>query len=103
MSLPCKLTLHCMQLNAFGVISEAVAFAHKRFQQLLRVQKIFRNGFPLPRVFEVGGVRILPHLLVRNNPYPAENRLSEETMKATKHIPSSSSTLVVFMRERVGK
>jgi hypothetical protein len=78
-------------------------FAHKRFQQLLRVQKIFRNGFPLPRVFEVGGVRILPHLLVRNNPYPAEYRLSDETMKAGKQKASSASTLVTFMRERVGK
>lgn len=83
-------------------MSEAVAFAHKRFQQLLRLQKIFRNGFPLPRIYEIGGVRILPHLLVRNNPYPAEDRLAEETMPTGALKRKSASALVDFMRERVG-
>jgi hypothetical protein len=84
-----------------------VAFAHKRIQQLLRIQKIYRKGFPLPCIYEVGGVRILPHLLIRNLPYPADTRLSATTSPSTSSAASSSSStshhsLVSFMRERVG-
>ncbi len=80
------------QLEVLRDFVALMAFSAKRGQQLVKVQKIFRKGFPLPRMFEVGGVRLLPHLLIRNKVYPAETSLP---------VPATSS-LVAFMKERVG-
>ena len=80
------------QLQVLRDLTQLFAYATKRSQQLVRVQKIFRKGFPLPRMFEVGGIRLLPHLVIRNKAYPADTSLP----------PSNTSGLVAFMKERVG-
>ena len=38
------------QVEVLRNFTELFSFSHKRFEQLLRMQKIFRNGFPLPRM-----------------------------------------------------
>eukprot|EP01034_Spumella_vulgaris_P021774 gene21775-27839_t len=82
------------QLEVLRDFVALVAFSTKRGQQLVRVQKIFRKGFPLPRMYEVGVVRLLPHLLIRGKVYPMETNLP---------VSDKSGSIAAFMKERVGE
>jgi hypothetical protein len=88
-----KLSVDERQLEVLNQIAHDVVMGSKKFAHAVRVQKIFRNGFPLPRVHEVGGIRVLPHLFFKNQPYPSQY----------KSIPRSNGVgIVSFMKERVG-
>lgn len=85
--------LDIKQLSSINDILSNYSLALKKHQQVLKMQKIFRNSFPLPRLYELGGVRLLPHLLLRNLPYPYQ----------CKTIPRGNGTgIVSFMKDRVG-
>ncbi len=87
------------QVEVLRDLVARMAQCTKRGQQLVRVQKIFRKGFPLPRMYEVGGVRLLPHLLIRNKLYPSETSLPTGNSSSGS---SGGGGLVAFMKERVG-
>lgn len=92
-----RMVCDCRQLEVLRDFIALLAYSTKRGQQLVRVQKIFRKGFPLPRLYEVGGVRLLPHLLIRNKVYPMETQLPNIPLPQ-----SGGSPLVAFMKDRVG-
>jgi hypothetical protein len=60
------------QLQIFKTLIQLLVFSKKRIEQLTKLQKIFRNGFPLPKLYEINGVRFLPHLLYKKKLYPKE-------------------------------
>ena len=88
-----RLSVDERQVAVLAQIALELTQATKKFAQAAKIQKIFRNGFPLPRVQAVGGIRLLPHLYLKGHAYPAQHSA----------IPSSAQRgLVAFMRERVG-
>lgn len=84
------------QVAALTRMASATMKAQKKFQQAVKVQKIFRVGFPLPRMYQVVGVRCLPHLLVHNDQYPRAVSLADTA------LPGPGG-LVAFMKNRVGQ
>lgn len=88
-----KFSVDERQLEVLNRIAHNTVMATKKFSHAVRVQKIFRNGFPLPKVQEIGGIRVLPHLIFKNQAYPSQY----------KSIPRSNGVgIVSFMKERVG-
>eukprot|EP01039_Chlorochromonas_danica_P003454 gene3454-3783_t len=83
------------QIEALSRMMEGIVRAKKKFEQAEKVQKIFRSGFPLPRMYQVVGVRCLPHLYVRNEQYPRYITLA-------KTATQEAGGLVAFMKNRVG-
>jgi hypothetical protein len=92
-----RTTIDNKQVEVINGLVTSMCFVSKKIQQSVRIQKIFRSGFPLPKISEVGGVKLLPHLLIRGKQYPL----------AYHHLPTSVSDgrgtgLLAFMKERVG-
>lgn len=89
-----KLVIDEQQVRVLKDSLLQIAFASKKYEENVKIQKIYRKGFPLPRIAETGGINILPHLALRNQLYP--------TILHT--LPTSGQKgLVAFMKERVGK
>lgn len=95
-----RLVCDYRQLEVLRDFVALLAYSTKRGQQLVRVQKIFRKGFPLPRMYEVGGVRLLPHLLIRGKAYPMDTQLPNRD--GGTGLVNGGGGLVAFMRNRVG-
>lgn len=88
-----KFAIDEYQMTALRKAVFDIATATKRFERNIKIQKIFRKGFPLPKMYEVGGIRFLPHLTLRNQPYPSKTDIPTGTKQPG---------IVAFMKERVG-
>lgn len=88
-----KISVDEKQVQILRSIVLQLGKATKKFQQHVAIQKIFRKGFPLPRMYEVGGIRFLPHLMLRGQPYPSKTDIP---------IGTERPSLVAFMKDRVG-
>eukprot|EP01033_Poteriospumella_lacustris_P013772 gene13772-9862_t len=89
-----KVSVDERQMRTLRSMVLQLAQAKKKFQQHVKIQKIFRKGFPLPKMYEVGGIRFLPHLTLRGQPYPSKIDIPVGT--------SGQPSLVAFMKDRVG-
>jgi hypothetical protein len=88
-----KLVIDPKQMEVLEKITISYAKANKKYEQNMKIQKIFRKGFPLPRMYEIGGIRFLPHLSLRGEIYPNQ----------CDSIPQGEGPgLVAFMKDRVG-
>lgn len=88
-----KFSVDERQMRTLRSIVLQLAQANKKYQQHVKIQKIFRKGFPLPKMFEVGGIRFLPHLTLRGQPYPSKIDIP---------VGTAQPSLVAFMKDRVG-
>jgi hypothetical protein len=65
-----RMTCDIKQLEIICEFFDRYISATKRSMNQLRIRGIFGKKYPPPFVSEVGGVTILPHLLVNNKQYP---------------------------------
>lgn len=87
-----KFTFDYKQLQVLQAIIEGFVIYQKKAENNLRVKGIFGRRWLPPRIREVGGITILPHLFFHETIYPKSG-----------HIPRLvSSSLVRILKERLG-
>lgn len=87
-----KLAVDPRQLRVLVELLNALVAAKKRAENLLRVRGIFGRRWRPPTINEVGGITILPHLLLSTGEYPQSGSL----------LRSSASPLVTLLKTRLG-
>eukprot|EP01038_Epipyxis_sp_PR26KG_P014405 gene14405-19336_t len=92
------------QMVALSDLLRLVTLTKKRNEQLIRIQKIFRKGFPIPRMYEIDGIRFLPHMVIKGKLYPKETTIprSSQIKNPGNLFQSKPPSIVAFMKERVG-